>query len=85
VSAKTTKPTEPTTVEPSVPNGTVEIVVQIADLVLSQRGAAEKMTLTAISRTTSRAAGLLHFESKEAKIAAENQAAVQIARRSNLI
>jgi hypothetical protein len=88
MSKATTKTTEPTTVEPSGPNGPpadVEIVVAISDLVLKQRKATEGPTLTAISRTTSRAAGLLHFESKEAKIAAENAAAVQIARRSNLI
>jgi len=30
-------------------------------------------------------AGLLHFDTREEKIACENQAAVQIARRSNLI
>jgi len=40
---------------------------------------------TAISRITSRSAGLLHFDTREEKIACENQAAVQIARRSNLI
>jgi hypothetical protein len=49
----------------------VDLVVQIADIVLAQRGEA-KLTLTTIARTTSRAAGLLHFE--------ENAAAVQIAR-----
>jgi hypothetical protein len=63
----------------------VEVVVQIADLVLTHLGADEKPTLTAISRTTARAAGLLLFKNKEEKIAAENAAAVQIARRSNLI
>jgi hypothetical protein len=44
-----------------------------------------KPTLAAISRTTGRAAGLLQFKDREEKIAAENAAAVQIARRSGLI
>jgi hypothetical protein len=62
----------------------VEVVVQIADLVLAHRGGA-KPTLAAISRTTTRAASLLPFKNREEKTAAENAAAVQIARRSNLI
>jgi hypothetical protein len=59
-------------------------VVQIADIVLAQRGA-EKATLASIAKTTARAAGLLHFKTKEEKTAAENAAAVEIAKRVNLI
>jgi hypothetical protein len=61
----------------------VEVVVQIADLVLAHRGTEKAMGT--ISRTTTRAAGLLPFKNREEKIAVENAAAVQIARRSNLI
>ena len=62
-----------------------DVIVAIADIVLAHRGANETATLTAISRITSRAAGLLAFKTREEKIAAENAAAVQIARRSGLI
>jgi hypothetical protein len=63
----------------------VDVIVQISDIVLAHRGAAESTTLTAISRTTARAAGLLVFKSKEEKINAENAAAIAIAKRANLI
>jgi hypothetical protein len=80
MSVKSTTKPEPKTDAPDA----VEVVIQIADLVLAHRGT-EKATLGTISRTTARAAGLLLFKNKEEKIAAENAAAVQIARRSNLI
>jgi hypothetical protein len=63
----------------------VDVVVQIADIVLAHRGSGEKATLTTISRTAQRAAGLLAFKDRDTRIAAENAAAVEIARRSNLI
>jgi hypothetical protein len=81
MSAKSTTKTEPKIEAPEA----VEIVVQISDLVLQERGSKDVPTLTAIARTTSRAAGLLHFETREEKIAAENAAAMTIAKRSNLI
>jgi hypothetical protein len=42
------------------------------------------LRLTSVGEST-RAAGLLQFKDREEKIATENAAAVQIARRSNLI
>jgi hypothetical protein len=77
------KPVTKPEAKPEAANA-ADVVVQIADIVLAHRGD-QKPTLTAISRTTTRAAGLLHFDTREEKIACENQAAVQIARRSNLI
>jgi hypothetical protein len=62
----------------------VDVVIQIADLVLAHRGA-EKATLAAIARSTARAAGLLAFKDREERTTAENSAAVEIARRANLI
>jgi hypothetical protein len=70
--------------ETDAPNA-VEAVVAIADIVLANHGADKVPTLTAISRTTARVAGLLAFKTREEKIAAENAAAVMIARRANLI
>jgi hypothetical protein len=81
MSKPSTKP-EPTTTEK--PTST-EVVIQIADIVMAHHGTDKMPTLTAISRATVRAAGLLVFETREARTAAENAAAVQIARRSSLI
>ena len=62
----------------------IQVVVQIADIVIAHR-MAEKATLAAVARVASRSAGLLAFKSKAERTAAENAAAVQIAKRLSLI
>jgi hypothetical protein len=79
MSVKSAAKTEPKTEAPNA----VEVVIQIADIVLAHRG--QKATLSAIARTTQRAAGLVAFADRDERTAAENAAAVEIARRSNLI
>jgi hypothetical protein len=72
-----TKP-EPSTAEAA------DIVVQIADIVLSQKKDA-RPSLSAISRATERAAGLLSFKKRDERTAAANSAAIAIAKRANLV
>jgi hypothetical protein len=78
MTAKSTTKPEPSTAEAA------DIVVQIADIVLSQRKDA-RPSLSAISRATERAAGLLSFKKREDRIVAANSAAIAIAKRANLV
>jgi hypothetical protein len=74
-----TKPTEAKTTD------AVDVVVQIADLVLAVKGAEKATSIEAIFRTTSRAAGLLPFKDRAERVTTGNSAAIQIARRTNLL